>query len=44
MELDAIINDMKVLMAYYDENGACVPVCMEEAVKILEALKVLKEA
>ena len=44
MELEQIIEELHaVIDAFNEERGAC-PVCMLEAVKVLEALNTIKEA
>lgn len=42
MNLDVIIHDLKAFIDYFDKETGSVPVCMEEAIKVLEALKVIK--
>lgn len=39
MEIDKIIDELNVFIAFYAEQSGAVPVCMTEAVKVLKAVK-----
>lgn len=42
--LEEVIHDLEALGKYFEqETDGCVPVCIPEAVKILKALKTIKE-